>query len=281
MAMLSTEKARAVLRDYPFKKGRSELKKALAALFPQDEPCVITTVDGLRLALPDYRRNTRIFWWFEEIEPSLQFYIRRFVPAGGHVIDVGANSGIIGLLAARLKSAQVKLIEIDGPLLRTLAETLALNPEAAALSEVIARPCATAATAARFPELRGITLEEVIDQARWPRVDLLKIDVDGTDFDALASAGRYLRPDFLEAIYIETETSRPDDIRRTIDLGYAAYAAQRTFLPDLKRLGVNQTERYHFQALDLGALAGDNVPSNTLFLARTSAVNEHFARWCR
>jgi len=281
MALLSTEQARAVLRDYPFKKGRSELKKALARLFAQDEPCIITTVEGLRLALPDYRRNTRIFWWFEEIEPPLQFYVRRFLPASGHVIDVGANSGIIGLLAARLKSAQVKLIEVDGPLVATLEQTLQLNPEIAPFCEIIAQPCATKKGNEQFPDKTGVTLEQILDQARWPRLDLLKIDVDGADFDALASAGPYLRPDFIEAIYIETEYSLPDDILKTIDLGYVAYGSKRTFLPDLKRLGINQTERYHFQRLDLSALAKDNVPANTLFLAPHSAVNEHFARWCR
>jgi hypothetical protein len=278
MPLMSTEKARGLLRAYPFKKGKSELKKALARLFPKDQPCDITMVDGLRLHLSNYEKNTRIFWWFEEVEPGLQFYIRRFVPAGGRVIDVGAHSGIIGLLAARLKGAEVRLVEVDVPLLAMLRETLRLNPEVASLCQLIARPCALS-----IPEYLGnptITLEQIIREAGWTHVDLLKIDVDGTDFDALASAGPYLRSDFIEAIYIETEAAPPERIHELAARGYMPYGTKRTYLHDLRRLWVNQTERHHYQALDLKSLTPQNVPSNVLFLAEASPINRHFRQWC-
>jgi hypothetical protein len=277
MPMLSTEKAREMLRGYPFRRGRSELEKAFAALFSQDEPCIVTTVDGLQLVLPDYRRNARLFWSFEESEPALQFYVRRFVPTGGRVIEVDAASGIIGLLAARLKGAHVKLLEVDATLLATLEATLQLNPETASLCELIARPCATTASS-RQSIPPGITLEEIIDDVRWPSVDLVRIG--GTGFDALASAGRFLRPDFVEAIYIETANAEPSDILKIIDLGYAAYETKRESMADLRKLGVNQTERHHYHPLDLSALAKAAMPANTLFLGQQSPVNQHFMRWC-
>jgi FkbM family methyltransferase len=279
MNFISPGKARDTVRAYPFKKGQSELKKALARLFRQDRTCDIPTVDGLKLHLPNYRGHKRIFWWFEEVEAALQFYIRRFLPVGAHVIDVGAASGIIGLLAARLKGAEVKMVEAYPQAISDLQETLRLNPGIAPLCRLYGQPCALGPFDPRF-ESPGITIEQIIRDAGWSHVDLLKVDVDGPDFEVLSSAGPWLRPDRIEAIYIETEIATPADIRKLAGLGYAPYATKRTHLPDLRRLWINQTERHHYHALDLEALTQQNVPSNVLFLARDGALERHFRRWC-
>ncbi len=256
------------------------MKKALTRFFCQDTPCVISTIGELKLYLRAYRYDARIFWWFEEQEPALQYYIRRLLPVGARFLDVGAAHGIIGLLAARVKGAQVKMVEANPVTVALLEETLRLNPEIADLCELIGQPCALGPSDARYPEKPGVTIEKIIRDAGWDHLEFLKVDVDGPDFDVLSSAGACLRPDFIEAIYIETEIAQPADIVRVAELGYAPYATKRTHLPELRRLGTNQTERTHFAALDLDALTGENVPANVLFLDRKSRLNEHMRRWC-
>jgi len=278
--LISHEKARSVLRSYPFKKGQSELKKALACLFQQDQPLAITTVEGLKLSLKSYKYSTRIFWWFEEVEPPLQFYIRRFLPSGARVLDVGASSGIIGLLAARLKGAQVKLVEANPDTIATLKETLNLNPELSSLCQLIGQPCALGPNDPRYQDSPGISIEQIIRDAGWNHVDLLKVDVDGPDFDVLRSAGSCLRPSCIDAIFIETETAQPEDIIEVARLGYVPFGTKRTHLPELRRLWINQTERTYYHAVDLNALTSKNVPSNVLFVDEKGPLHQHLRRWC-
>ncbi|MEZ0296256.1 MAG: FkbM family methyltransferase [Candidatus Methylacidiphilales bacterium] len=253
----------------------------LSLFIKKQDPVEITTVDdGLKLSLKSYSDSTRIYWWFEEVEASLQFFIRRFLPVGGNMLDVGSASGIIGLLAARLKGAQVKLVEANPVLIDLLTETLKLNPKLAPLCQLIGQPCALSGSDERFKDSPGITIERIIQDSGWNRVHLLKVDVDGPDFDVLRSAGSYLRPDFIEAIFIETEVARPEDIISIAKLGYVPYTSKRTHLPNLRRLWINQTERTHYQPLDLDALTEKNVPANVLYVDEKGPLHQHLSRWC-
>lgn len=274
-----SQKARRLVRSYPFKAGQSELKKFYSRFFDKDESIVISTVEGLKLHLDNYKDNVRLFWWFEEVEAALQFYVRHFLPVGGRMLDVGASSGVIGLLAARLKGAQVKLVEANLKGVATLKKTLELNPELAPLIQLYGQPCALGPVDSRFSNQAGITIEKIIQDAGWDHVDLLKVDVDGPDFDVLRSAGAFLRRDFIHSIFIETEIADPGEIRKIAALGYIPYGTRKTHLAELRKLGINQTERTHFSSVDLAGLTKKNLPANILFVSEISPLNEHLRRW--
>ena len=52
-------------------------------------------------------------------------------------------------------------------------------------------------------KVKKITLEEYIEQANLTHVDLIKIDVEGHELEALKGMGRYLSPDFVDCIQFE------------------------------------------------------------------------------
>ena len=49
----------------------------------------------------------------------------------------------------------------------------------------------------------AVRLDSIIEELELTKIDLLKVDTQGTDERAIRSAGRYLRPTFIEAILVE------------------------------------------------------------------------------
>jgi len=52
-------------------------------------------------------------------------------------------------------------------------------------------------------QVAAVRLDSIIEELGIDRLDLLKVDTQGTDERVIRSAGRYLRPDFIGAILVE------------------------------------------------------------------------------
>jgi hypothetical protein len=279
MSLLGSSRARALLRAYPFKAGQSELKKILKAVVGEHiEP--IEIVPGLQLALEGLRNNSRVFWWYEEIEAPLQYFLVHYLPFEGLMIDCGAATGLIGLLAARRKSCRVVMIEANQRVAEQLRITLEINPHLAPLCDLIAKPCALERDT-RFDGMECVTLADVIKghlEERGP-VDFLKIDVDGPDVEVLKSSGEYLRRDFLRAVFIEIPPSHEEGFEIMQSRGYRAFAARKTHLPDLRRRGFSLVERDCFVRLE-GPVKEVSPCENILWLDPDLPAFHHLNKWC-
>jgi hypothetical protein len=269
--------ARRILRRWPVQPGQSELKKLLSIWLP-DTIGAIDIVPGLTLHIPSYRDSGRIFWWFEEVEAALQFYMARYLPVGGRVIDVGASTGLLGLWAARHKSCHVVLVEVQAALQAALEETLRLNPKLRELCSLIKAACSDAGDP-RFHGQRTVRLDALLEAQGWDHVDLIKIDTDGHELGVLRSLGARLTPQSIDALFIEmTGRERPlFDLLR--DRGFCAYGVRRTRLPELRRLGRNEVEAYWFRRVE-GLLGEDSPFENFLWVAAAGPLRRHLDRWC-
>lgn len=275
---MNPNRARRILRGWPFKGGQSELKRLLSVFLPQ-QIGAIDIVPGLRLFLATYQQSGRIFWWFEEIEAALQFYIAHFLPSEGRVIDVGAQSGLLGMWAARHKSCEAILIEADAEAQGCIERSLHLNPGLRGLCTLVKAACSDVFDP-RFPDQENVRLDSLLEERGWDHVDLIKIDTDGHEHQVLRSLGHCLRSDAIDAVFIEMSGKERQLFAVLETSGFVAYGVRRTRLPDLRSLGRNEVEGYWFSRVN-GPLTHGSPFENFLWVADGGRVHRHLERWCQ
>jgi FkbM family methyltransferase len=164
----------------------------------------------------------------EGLEPELELLPRLLTP-GSVFIDVGANTGVYSLVAARIVGPGGIVISLE-PFVEVLA-TLRLSVEANGLRNVRLRNiCAGRHTTAAelwmnrgkpnsFSLLRRddeaeklstlvVTLDELSHWERLERIDYIKIDAEGAEDDVLAGASGIIQR-FRPLVQIEVTVKEP------------------------------------------------------------------------
>jgi FkbM family methyltransferase len=162
-------------------------------------------------------------------EPHVTAAIRRHTPPGGQAIDIGANVGLHTLTLSRAvgPAGRVLALEPNEPVCRRLAQNLALNAHAANVTvrQVAAsdragwvafyapadRPITGKASLVEHGEpgwaesrVEAASLDDLVEREGWPRVDIVKCDVEGHDLQALMGARRILA-DHQPVVLVEFE----------------------------------------------------------------------------
>ena len=185
---------------------------------------IVTGEEGVRLELgTDY--VARSIFYGHDWEPEETNLLRSVTPVGGTFIDVGANIGYFTLLASRWvgPSGRVYAFEPVSVTYARLRRNLALNPtdNVTAVNEGASSSPGTAAIAleddaghshllageAKANRQETITLTTVdafVASRGLTRVDVLKIDVEGADFEVLRGAEATLRR-FRPVVLMEVE----------------------------------------------------------------------------
>jgi FkbM family methyltransferase len=171
-------------------------------------------------------------------------WARRNLPTDAHIVDSGANIGQMLLyLAQWVPHGRVLAIEPGREASDWLAECLQKNP---ALPVELLR-CALGAaegTATLQPVGDGVVhgacnriaadgqgepvalrpLAALLAERGWQRLDLWKLDVEGSELQALAGAERLLRERRIAALYVELGFGNGERIRRYLaDAGYTCH----------------------------------------------------------
>jgi FkbM family methyltransferase len=163
-----------------------------------------------------------------------------FRPAPGQiVVDVGANAGVFATVAGHLVGPTGRLIAVEPnpDVVERLRENLrqnGLEPRseviAAGLSDragpgrlVVGTNTTIGSVARDAPAGPGIeielrTLDDVAAERQLPRIDLLKIDVEGLEIPTLDGAATVLR----RTVRLVLEVSRPADLPGVIERCRAA-----------------------------------------------------------
>jgi len=128
----------------------------------------------------DFSHQARIYCglYETEIAPSL----RRLVRPGYRCFDVGANAGYHALVMAKLSGGPVVAFEPDPAVIPSLRDNIALNPFDI---RVVARPVGAAT------DDSATTIDRAAKEFFIP--DVIKIDIEGGEADALAGAAALLR----------------------------------------------------------------------------------------
>jgi FkbM family methyltransferase len=162
-------------------------------------------------------RKTLLGWYvhfFGTYEPEVRDGIRRTLPPGGVAFDIGANVGWHTIMMARLCGAEgaVHAFEPNPSTCRRLRETVARNGLAnvrvaelaladhAGPSGFTAPPAGDlwdgtgflAPAGGELPQVLCSTLDGFVQGQNVPRLDLIKIDVEGWEYAVLRGGRRTL-----------------------------------------------------------------------------------------
>lgn len=167
-------------------------------------------------------------------EPAMTRTIKRYLPPGGTFVDVGANEGYFGVIAAKAvgPAGRVLLVEPQTRLRPVLAENVRLNGvanfvvEEAAVTDTAGTETLhlapdlntgasglTRVTRYRVPTqtVRTTTLTELFTKHGIDRADLVKIDIEGYEHEAVFGSADLFRARRVRALALEVH---PPILRR-------------------------------------------------------------------
>ena len=147
-------------------------------------------------------------YYFGTYEPRTEELVHRLVNRGAVVLDVGANIGIYSLLAAKKAGAQGKVIALEPvpAIFRQLCEGLRrngcstvtpLNCAAWRVNGEVQMGCPDVkgnsgsygierqGTVESIVRVKAMRLDDLLNPMNLPRVDLIKMDIEGPELPAL------------------------------------------------------------------------------------------------
>jgi FkbM family methyltransferase len=159
-------------------------------------------------------------------EPGMQRTIEKFLSRGATFVDLGANEGYFTVIGAKLcgPGGRVVAIEPQNRLLPVIAENLRINRVewASVLNVAVADSEVTAtihlasdintggsgmhrSTKYRLPtqQVAARTLAQVLDGEKLARVDLMKVDIEGFEYEALLGSPEVFRERRVKALALE------------------------------------------------------------------------------
>ena len=169
-----------------------------------------------------------------EYEPAMTRTVKRYLRPGGTFVDVGANEGYFGVIAAKAvgPSGRLVLVEPQTRLRPVIAENLRLNGignfavEDSAVSDTAGTHTfhltpdlntgasgLSRATRYRVPtqQVHTTTLTEVFAKHGIVRADLVKIDIEGYEHEAVFGSADLFRGRRVRALALEVH---PEFLRR-------------------------------------------------------------------
>lgn len=180
---------------------------------------------------------------------------------GDVVVDLGANCGLFTCMAAA-RGARVVAIEAQRGFIEEIEQNAALNGLSARVTPVWAMVhgdhgvFASADVRQRASHMRGLEppdreLSEILDAHGIDRVDLLKMDIEGSEFGLFAAPGAWL-----------------GRVRRIVAEVHAGHGDARALMGRIRDAGFDVTR------LDADLLEADppwDAPSQFFFCARRDA----------
>jgi FkbM family methyltransferase len=247
-------------RESPLSLGHPLLRRLFRALLRRHQ--VITLHNGIRLQVDlDRVVQHTIFWLDGDMEPQLEWVIRELLPVGGTCVDCGANCGLIGLLARRLRGARVLFLEPHPRLAEDVRRNIGLNhwEETCTLVEAAASDAEGEATLFESVDYDGshsLLADWVADNQKHPqikvplttlksilqkhpefdRVDLLKVDTEGHDLAVLRGLNDWLEPRRIPVIYAELGRDRDESFQLLERAGYTGFSYQQLRRKPMRRL---------------------------------------------
>jgi len=187
------------------------------------------------------------------LEPDMVAVLKALLRPGDVFLDVGANEGYFSVIASRLVGAAGHVISVEpqgrlhGVLIRNIAENQAYNMHLCQLaiagrsgmaSLALAPDMNTGAsglirmTRYRTPVelVPQVTLRELFDRFALRRVRLLKMDIEGSEYDAILGSPSVFQDGLIENLALELHPEALQRQGRTAD-EILAFLAEHGYRP--------------------------------------------------
>lgn len=213
---------------------------------------VITLVNGSRMLVDSRQPAERWLLYAGNYQPALTAILKRHTPPGGCCLDVGANLGYYAVQFGQWvgSAGRVVAFEANPVLVARIRHNVLVNAfqhvsiVSAAVSDQpgeiefhIASSPGKSSVQAIDGEVAtlvvpAITLDGYLSEYPLPRLDVIKMDIEGSDCQALLGAAATLQR-FRPLIVFEYKPSTPpeiaaDAIRLLTNFGYGLWALARS-----------------------------------------------------
>jgi FkbM family methyltransferase len=202
---------RNILRHVPPSSRAEQLALWWGSRF-QARPRVVRLRGGSSMLVEPRDYLLMLLYYLGTFEPQCLRLLYHYLRPGGTMLDVGANLGLFSLTAAKIVGPRGRVISVEAvqPISAALRDNVALNHfdwvtivEAAAwsgdgvatlgLPEAGNSGCySVSANGGTTFEARQRRLDDILDEQRVGRVDVLKMDIEGAECEALRGASRLL-----------------------------------------------------------------------------------------
>jgi len=194
-----------------------------------DRVLIGRTVGGSPIALSMRDHQHRAIYFYGEYEPEITTLFHRLVKPGSTVFDVGANAGYFSITSAelgakvhafepnpRVRALLLRSVQLGGGSIEVVGA--ACSDHSGTMPLYLSSPDNTGMTGLGTPtdvsvEVDVITLDDYAARTR-ARPDLIKMDVEGHEHEALAGAGEVLR-DCRPTLIVEVGSDATLDLMRT------------------------------------------------------------------
>ena len=217
--------ARTIIQSFDLKRGKDRLYLTLRSIFqiPQKLTIDLTPTVKLNVNLDDYLQRW-IFCHRLQDEPDY-YYIGKILKKGEHFLDIGANIGIVSLIASRAVGDSGKVYSVEAlPTTRQLLEeNIALNdaknikvvPFAlldksgeveffGAIDGNIGGSSLSAQGQKGKPVIvEGKTLDSLLADGTIEKCDVMKMDIEGAEILALRGMSNLFAKNKPRAVMIE------------------------------------------------------------------------------
>ena len=171
----------------------------------------ITLANGLRFAVdPAAGMVERYLFYIGTWQTGLTYHLQKHTPRGAYCIDAGANIGFFTLMMMHWAGPEgrVASFEPNPATLERLRRNIGLNhfSQVEVVPKAVSQHNGTTSfilatepgfstispvinvTPMQTIDVETISLDEYVAQQNWPRVDVIKMDVEGHDCQALLGA---------------------------------------------------------------------------------------------
>jgi len=247
-----TRITRSVQAQFPQRpiRGLTRLSNILNRWLPAYQG-PIRLPDGVYLNLDSTQPAERWLLYSGNYQPALTAALKEYVKPGAYCLDVGANLGFYTVMFAQWagQTGHVVGFEANPTMVQRAQKNIDLNQFAHAevvnaavhnKAETIAffvssSPGKSSINAIDNPVekivMQSITLDDFVIARRWPRLDLIKIDIEGNDCNAILGASRILAQ-FHPVMAFEYKATTPIEAANAVfallsGLGYTLQMVRR------------------------------------------------------
>ena len=192
-------------------------------------------------------------------EPEMRLTLKKYLPKGGTFVDVGANEGFFSILAGKIvgPSGKVVAVEPQSRLHEIILKNISLNKltnvsliksaisDVSGTAKISLAPNTNSGSSSmlqrtfyKLPteEVKVITLETLLDSVKNKIVDLMKMDIEGFEYEVLLGSEKVLRTKRIRAIALEMHSEiikergkKPSQIEKVLgDCGYQLDTSAKT-----------------------------------------------------
>jgi len=165
-----------------------------------------------------------------EYEPQMRSVLSRYLSPGGVFIDLGANEGYFSVLASHLVGPKGTVIAIEpqSRLQNVFQTNLAVNEcynvrlircavcDRTGTAQLSLAPSTNTGASSLFrstryalptEEIRSLCLGDLLDRTGVEHCDLMKVDIEGAEYDVFMAAADVLKKGVLKNIALEIHSS--------------------------------------------------------------------------